>query len=407
MNENKKVSRNDYIVQRSYSKTPANKLKKRRANGKGVIKYFKNSPNPFMAQVCVEKYVDTNDKIQCKYKSIGSFPLKADAEKALTEFFDAPYELNSKVKTFSDLYDVWFEDYMNKLKSKSSIRTIKSTYRYCSGLYNMDIRKIGLGHIKDAMYHGFVIEQSGKNKGCRKYASDGTKARIKSLCNMMFDYAVERNLLLKNPARTFSVNELLVYINNTRSRKKYFTNRDVQLLWENIKIEGVDIILVGIYTGFRPGELCALEVENIHFDDGYIIGGMKTANGINRMVPIHPLIRNIIEKRYDEAVNVYHSRYLFNDSSLRGLHNITYNIYYHMFVNAMNELKLEGFSPHCTRHTFATRAEICGLKPRAIKLIMGHSQNSDVTNSVYIHTDIEYLRKEMLKYKFEGDREYE
>ena len=73
----------------------------------------------------------------------------------------------------------------------------------------------------------------------------------------------------------------------------------------------------------------------------------------------------------------------------------------------MNELGFEGYSPHCTRHTFATQAELCGLRQRAIKLIMGHSQKMDVTNDVYIHTNASYLYNEMLKFGFEGDEEYE
>ena len=35
-------------------------------------------------------------------------------------------------------------------------------------------------------------------------------------------------------------------------------------------IFGIDMILVGIYTGFRPSEFCLLEVKNIHFEEGII-----------------------------------------------------------------------------------------------------------------------------------------
>ena len=35
------------------------------------------------------------------------------------------------------------------------------------------------------------------------------------------------------------------------------------------------------------------------------------------------------------------------------------------------------------------------MRTRAIKLILGHSQKRDVTNSVYTHTDISYLKKEL------------
>lgn len=78
-----------------------------------------------------------------------------------------------------------------------------------------------------------------------------------------------------------------------------------------------------------------------------------------------------------------------------------------MFFDIMEELGLEGYSPHCTRHTFASQAEVCNMRTRAIKLILGHSQKRDVTNSVYTHTDIGYLKKELSKYRFKGDDDYE
>ena len=74
----------------------------------------------------------------------------------------------------------------------------------------------------------------------------------------------------------------------------------------------------------------------------------------------------------------------------------------------MDALKLEGFTPHCTRHTFASQAEICGLRERAIKLIMGHSLKGDVTDYHYKHTGHKYLYDEICKIDFEkGEDDYE
>lgn len=72
------------------------------------------------------------------------------------------------------------------------------------------------------------------------------------------------------------------------------------------------MILVGCYSGFRPGELIRLKISDIDINNGYIKGGIKTANGKNRIVPIHPLINDIIIKYYNEAKKVG-SEYLFND----------------------------------------------------------------------------------------------
>ena len=80
------------------------------------------------------------------------------------DFSRTPYDLTDSVKTFADLYEAWTKQYFPKIKN-SSIRTVTSTYEYCSGLYTMPIRKFGPGHIRDAMEQGFVIPKTGKDKG--------------------------------------------------------------------------------------------------------------------------------------------------------------------------------------------------------------------------------------------------
>ena len=73
----------------------------------------------------------------------------------------------------------------------------------------MSIRMIGPGHIRDAMETGYVIPTTGKDKGNKRDASLNTQERIKSMCNLMFNYAVERRIVLTNPARAFKVGDLL------------------------------------------------------------------------------------------------------------------------------------------------------------------------------------------------------
>lgn len=402
------ITRDDYANKKIVSATGSRKQKTHRGNGQGVIRYRKDRKNPYMALVCVDFFQDANGKKQCQYKSIGSFHTRLEADKALAEYISDPITISSRIKTFRDLYYAWYQDYSNKGFSENYLRSIKSAFAYCNSIYDVLILNIGPGHIKDVMYHGYIIEKHGKNKGKRKYATDSTKERIKSLCNLMFDYAVERNLVRRNPSRMFDVNDILERIYLNQKKKKPFSSSQVRLMWDNLyEIDNIDMVLIGLYTGFRPQELCLLKVSNIDFDNKTIVGGMKTESGKDRIVPIHPMILPLVKARVGEAINVYQRDTLFNITNVRGKRCFSYDLYRHKFAWIMNELGFEGYSPHCTRHTFATQAELCGLRQRAIKLIMGHSQKMDVTNDVYIHTNASYLYNEMLKYGFEGDEEYE
>ena len=379
----------------------ARKKAVRRENGRGTVEKTNSKKNPFKAKVPVGTKIDKNGKTQAVYKTLGTFPTREEAENALADFSRTPYDITNSVKTFADLYEAWSKYYFSTLKGDSSMRTVTSAYAYCSGLYDMPVRKIGPGHIRDAMEQGYVIPTTGKDKGQKRYASINTQERIKSMCNLMFDYALERNLVLTNPARAFKIDKLLQEIEQKTKKKKPFSDADVELLWEyHEMVPFADIVLIGIYSGFRPQELVLLRTENVFLNEGYIIGGIKTSNGIDRVVPIHPKIKELVAFRYQQATELYHSEFLLNIPYGSSFKPFTYDTYESRFHNVMDALNLVGFTPHCTRHTFASQAEMCGLRERAIKLIMGHSLKGDVTDYHYKHTGHKYLYDEICKIEF-------
>lgn len=70
------------------------------------------------------------------------------------------------------------------------------------------------------------------------------------------------------------------------------------------------MILIQCYSGWRPGEMCDLKLENVDMEAGAFTGGQKTKAGINRTVPIHPRIYNLVKSRYEKAIEAK-SPYLF------------------------------------------------------------------------------------------------
>ena len=318
----------------------AKKKSVRRENGRGTIEVTKSKSRPYKAKFPTGTRTDKNGKVQAVYKTIGTFATRGEAEDALVEYARSPYDLDSTVNTFSELYHVWSEYYFKCLNHESSIRTVVCAYAYCSGLYNMPIKKIDPGHIKDVMNTGFIIVKDGQHKGERRFASIGTKERIKSMCNLMFDYAVEHRLLIHNPAREFKIGNILQEIEKNAKKKESFTPKQVAELWKYYtEIPFADMVLIAIYTGFRPQEVALLEVKKVFLDENKLVGGMKTLNGIDREVPIHPDIRPLIEKRYAQAANRFHSDMLFNDAKGRQGTKMTYDKYRGKFDNVMKDKK--------------------------------------------------------------------
>lgn len=77
--------------------------------------------------------------------------------------------------------------------------------------------------------------------------------------------------------------EGLVYewTNSTEQIHDKYSDEEIKTLWSKLyEINNVDIILIIIYTGLRPTELLEIQTENVHLDEKYMVGGMKTEAGI-------------------------------------------------------------------------------------------------------------------------------
>ena len=54
------------------------------------------------------------------------------------------------------------------------------------------------------------------------------------------------------------------------------------------------------------------------------------------------------------------------------------------------------FTPHCMRHTFATRCYEKGVREKVIQKILGHSK-LDMTLNIYTHTTEEMIEEDIRK----------
>ena len=128
---------------------------------------------------------------------------------------------------------------------------------------------------------------------------------------------------------------------------------------------------------------------------------MKTDAGENRIVPIHPKIKELIVQRYNEAVEL-NSEYLLNcTDGATHLNSIklTYDKYRHRFEKIIKRLNLNPeHRAHDGRVTFITRAKKFHVDEYALKYIVGHAI-TDITEKVYTKREISWLIEEMQKIK--------
>ena len=372
--------------------------RKRLPNGFGQISEIKgkNLRNPFRVMVTVRK--DEHGRpVQKLLKPKAYFETYNEAYSALIEYNRNPYDLDDDM-TVKELYEKWSSQYFETLKNDSSKRTITAAWAYCSSVYTMRVKDIRARHIKGCIEEGYITV-----KGKTKTPSANIKDRIKSMFNLMLDYALEYELVDKNYARTFNLGkDITNEIEQMRRAHIPFTDKELGILWNNVDIiKWVDIVLIQCYSGWRPQELGLIELKNVNLDKNIIIGGMKTDAGTNRLVPIHPKIKDLIAARYKEAINLG-SDYLINctdgathSSSIK----FTYDKYTQRFKKILSRLELNpGHRPHDGRNTFITLAKKYKVDEYAIKYIVGHAIN-DITEKVYTERDEKWLIEEMKKIK--------
>ena len=371
--------------------------RRRLPNGFGQISEIKNRNlrKPFRAMVTVGK-TPTGRPICKPLKPDSFFATYNEAYAALAEYNKNPYDLENSLSV-KELYEKWSEEYFKTLKSKGSCRTITSAWAYCSSVYRMKVSSLRARHIKGCIDEGTAIIN-----GEERYPSAGVKSRIKSLFNLMLDYAVEYEIVDRNYARTFNLSDDIIKEKDTVKKKHIpMTDEEMEILWKHIEdTPYVDVVIIQCYSGWRPQELGLIKLENVDLHNWSFIGGMKSEAGIDRIVPIHTKIRHIVARKYQEAMEL-NSEYLINCLEQSGVSGkkLTYEKYQKRFANIVDELKLDDqHRPHDPRKHFVTMAKKYNVDEYAIKLIIGHTI-TDITERVYTERDIEWLKTEIEKIK--------
>lgn len=170
-----------------------NAPRKRLPNGFGQISKIKNRNlrNPYRVLVTVGK--DSNGKPVVKPLYPQSyFHTYNEAYEALVEFHLKPGEISPYV-TALELYYHWSKEHYARLTSDAAIRGFQSAWKRCSSLYGIRVSELTKEPLIECI---------------REITSASIRAKIKVLFDLMLDYAIEKNVVANNVARSFRLNEV-------------------------------------------------------------------------------------------------------------------------------------------------------------------------------------------------------
>lgn len=340
----------------------------KRANGMGTISRDKRYKNQYIAHAPSAKY--GGNRVY-----IGAFQTMREAQEAIDKYVKEgrPELYNASL---ADIYSKWSAIHFTRV-SDSAVSLYSSMWKRFSDIQGIKMRDIRTIHLQDVV-----------NSGTSKSACDTLKAMSVMLCK----FAMENDIINKNYAEFIKLPKF------EKKEKKIFSGEDIAKLWDNSSDKTVQGILFMIYTGFRIGEIVKLKVSDVYLEKGYVIGGEKTDAGRNRIVPLPPNIPELTIFVKDWIDNAAGDR-LF-PATVSQFREDFYSALTKCGINSGTKINGrfigEHYTPHSTRHTFASLSAAAGIQPENLQKIIGHS-NYATTANVYIHQDIELLRNEMRK----------
>lgn len=254
-----------------------------------------------------------------------------------------------------ELWEKWVE--YRTGRGKKLPDNYKNAFRHCAALHNKRFVDITTAQIQAT-----VDAVSSKPH---------TAVHVRMVFGLLYKYARIINLTDSNRVQGVEVPHL-----PKSTKHKPFTAEELAELWKDTADFGVQLALVYCYTGLRPSELIEIRRENVHLEERYMTGGMKTAAGINRCIPIAEKIVPLIESFLSRP-----SDYLLTAPD--GTHPPSRDALYNSYWRKSTSPIVRDHLPHDGRHTCETMLDNAKIAKRTIQLIIGHA-GGDV-DALYTH----------------------
>ena len=252
-----------------------------------------------------------------------------------------------------------------------------------------------------------------------------TKNKVRIMLLDMFDKAMIDNYVLKNPCKGIRL------ARDEKKDMRVFSREEQMEFFECSKGTFYDnLFVVAVSTGLRQGEICALTWDDIDFEKKEIsvtktllyqklegdtqkefhLNPPKTRTS-KRTVPISRQCEMALKKQYIQRNNVMARK---SAKPLVGFENLLFTTKFgtpicdQILIDAIRRIvdeinlcrdeleQFEMFSPHCFRHTFATRCFEAGIQPKTVQTYLGHA-TLQMTMDLYTSVLENHKQEEMQK----------
>lgn len=323
---------------------------KRRGNGQGSV--YKRG-KVWMVEIVTGWKPDGSRLRHTK----SGFRTKNDALSYIEDFKQGRIRRKT-IRPLSIYYESWCKSDLPKL-SKSKQIAYRIAWRKFADIHYTNVSDLDIIMLRD-----LVAEEAPTHYPARD---------MKTLLSHLLKLAIADQQIEINMAQYITLPEL------NESEQNPWSNDELKIIWSAYDNDDVvaAYLLLMIYTGMMPGELCLCTRSMVHLDERQIFGpGLKTSIRKKSSIVIADFLVPVIDKilTYTEDNPDRKILYTNRDSFYRD---------YHIFTREYNVRDLPMYS---CRHTTATALAIgTDVAPSIIQKIMRHAKFT--TTQRYIHPD--------------------
>ena len=309
--------------------------------------------------------------------------------------------------------DEWFEKWINTCKKNCRSNT-KDTY----ARHYKRVRK-ALGWRKLNKLNLVVMQEA-----INQLKTDNERKNSKKILVDMLEKALASDLITKNVAKQITTE----ITKEEKKPRRVLTIQETNIFLEEAKdTYYYNLFVVALETGMRIGELSGLQWEDIDYKNKIIhvkhsmtyfskdgkytfeLHPTKTNKGM-RSIPLTETAIKALKRQYTmkqafsndkEPMNGFENL-VFVTKNNRPTTQFLVTECIEGILNKIHthypDLAFEKFSPHCFRHTFATRWLEAQVPLKTVSAILGHSQ-LQLTTDLYMHVTQDSLFKGLEQYE--------
>ena len=324
-------------------RTDSSPQKHRRGNGQGTA--YKTGTT-WTAEITTGWELIDGKAVRKRRRKYG-FKTKRDALAYLQTLKNAP----ESSLTLSDIYAVVSKEFA----SRSRIDAYATAWKRIEPILgSRDITSLSVAELQR------LVDSSTEQPHARK--------NIKILLSKFYDYAMRLEVVDRNRARLVKID-----MPETEKTREVFTEQEIQHIWSIWQQQPEYIsacVLIMLYTGMRPGEIRQLDPQNVHIDEHYLTGGIKTRKGKNRKIIIPDKIVPVLQWLLDNYLTCSRNTFLKWFNAFRERHGLRQEL-----------------EPYSCRHTYVTRLTALKVSPAMLQELVGHEDYD--TTLIYTHLSVE------------------